>query len=250
MEDNHTKTIGNLMYTCLQKVPTWNPRVSVFLVQRNDKKRRGRVCRLFVGDIKSCRVFQEVDRSRVINYTPNYGENANGFVLDARGITLEELRVRCGGHLPLHLASSVAQQGLRALAAVHDKHYVLRNVSMDSFVFDTQRRELHLVDVFWAKKGTRCTKCAFVPEHALRWASPRVLAGLQPGYADDVYAFINVMTHLCQAPRFSPHMPSEVVRAWKDMVDPAQGRTFMAPLFWAFAWAYVFLRLWAAATGI
>ena len=120
---------------------------------------------------------------------------AGWFVLNAPpGTTLSELWERCGGHMPAALISHIGRQGRRLIRKTHAVGYLIRNLSLESFVYHGNR--LALVDMFMHKLIRRNKGRARQDGSWVNAFSSAHAQYYEPNAEDDLAAFAAILATL------------------------------------------------------
>jgi hypothetical protein len=136
-----------------------------------------------------------VDGYRVGEFARVLDSGPGWFVLDAPpGTTLSELWDKCGGHMPAALIGRIGRQGRRLIRKTHAVGYLIRNLSLESFVYRGNR--LALVDLFMHKliRNSR-DRARYGGGWVNDFSSPHAMH-YEPNAADDYVAFENMLAAL------------------------------------------------------
>ena len=135
------------------------------------------------------------------------------FVLDAPpGTTLTQLWSKCGGHMPKTLVARIGRQGRRLLRKTHVAGFLIRNLSMESFVYRQGR--LYLVDLFMHKM-LAATLRPRPPRENGAWVNAFSSVHAQhhhPNVEDDFIALANILALLRVGSTPSARAPPQVWR--------------------------------------
>lgn len=132
-------------------------------------------------------------------------ETYNVMVMDLLGPSLELLLPLCGGRFCAKTVLLLAQQMLSSLEALHQRHFVHRDVKPDNFLIGigSKASEVHLIDLGLATRFRDVwTKLhvAYSEGHSLtgtaRYASINAQLGFEQSRRDDLESLGHVMVYL------------------------------------------------------
>ena len=149
------------------------------------------------------RILQELAGNRGIPKFIWYGyDNVNNILIVERlNCTLEQLRVREGGRLPVEYLNGIGLQALQRLKIFHDAGFAYRDVKPDNFML--KHKVLHIIDYGLCKRVVDPITGVHIPFRTdkelagtPRYASIGAHAGEEQARRDDIESFVYMMVFL------------------------------------------------------